>query len=100
MVVYGRGTLVVSALAPLERLVATRAVNRVYEVGYRRVLLVVADVLGWIDRYLIDGLMNFLGWSAVAGGRALRRVQTGNAQDYVFAVVLGAIALAAWGLLP
>ncbi len=99
-VVYGRGTLVVSALAPLERLVATRAVNRVYEVGYRRVLLVVADVLGWIDRYLIDGLMNFLGWSAVAGGRALRRVQTGNAQDYVFAVVLGAIALAAWGLLP
>jgi NADH-quinone oxidoreductase subunit L len=99
-VVYGHGALTVAALKPLERLVATRAVNVVFEGIYKRVLLVLADVLGWFDRYVIDGLMNFIGWSAVAGGRALRHVQTGQAQDYVFAVLAGAIALAAWGLLP
>ncbi len=88
------------ALEPLERLVATSAVNRVYEFGYKRVLLVLAGVLGWFDRYVIDGLMNFFGWSVVAAGRAMRVVQTGRAQDYVFAVVVGALALAAWGLLP
>ena len=85
--------------APLERLAATRAVNRLYEALYRGVLLAGAGVLGWIDRYVIDGVMNFAGWCAVAGGRSLRRVQTGLAQDYVFAVVVGAVALAAWGLL-
>jgi hypothetical protein len=44
--------------------------------------------------------MNFTGWAFVAGGQALRRLQTGRAQDYVFAVVACAVALAAWGLWP
>jgi NADH-quinone oxidoreductase subunit L len=98
-VVYGRGAST-AVLEPLERLAATSAVNRLYEVLFRRVMVAGADVLGWFDRYVVDGAMNFLGWSFVAGGRALRRVQTGLAQDYVFAVVVGAVALAVWGIWP
>jgi NADH-quinone oxidoreductase subunit L len=99
-VVYGGGARVVGALAPIERLARTRAVNRAAELGYRRVMLALADVLGWFDRYVVDGLMNAAAWSFVAGGRALRRVQTGLARDYVTAVVVGAAALALWGLWP
>jgi len=99
-IAYGRGAAWTRVLAPLERLARSEAVNRLYEVLFRRVLLAGANTMGWFDRYVVDGVMNVLGWSFVAGGRALRRVQTGLAQDYVFGVVVGAIALAVWGLLP
>ncbi len=98
-VVYGRGGRA-PALAPLERLARGAAVNRLYEASFRHILSAGADVLAWFDRYVVDGVMNVLGWSFVTGGRALRRVQTGLAQDYVFAVVIGAVLLAVWGIWP
>jgi NADH-quinone oxidoreductase subunit L len=98
--VYRGGPVELRALVPLERLARASAVNRLYEVLFRRLLLAAAELFGWFDRYIVDGIMNFTGWSFVAGGRALRRVQTGRAQDYVFAVVACAVALAAWGMWP
>ncbi len=87
-------------LGLIERLAKASAVNRAQEALYRRVLLGGAAVLGWIDRYVVDGLINFLGWFFLVLGRGLRRIQTGRAPDYVFAVVAGTIALTIWGLWP
>jgi NADH-quinone oxidoreductase subunit L len=89
-----------SVTAPLERFAARAAVNRLYLAIYRRVVLAGAAVMAWIDRYLVDGLMNGAGAATLAGGRALRRLQTGRAADGVLAVVIGALIFAAWGLLP
>ncbi|MFO0555645.1 MAG: NADH-quinone oxidoreductase subunit L [Polyangiaceae bacterium] len=96
-VVYGRKR---DAAPPafVVRLAESAAVNRVYEAGFR-VSLRGADAIAWFDRYVIDGLMNGIGWSAVMAGRGLKRVQTGRAPDYVFAVLLGTVVLAAWGLM-
>jgi NADH-quinone oxidoreductase subunit L len=93
-----QGEKMFAALAPIGRLARSGLMDRIYVVGYRRVLLVGAAALGWIDRYVIDGLMNLVGWAVVMGGRAVRRMQGGDVGDYVFAVVAGAILLAAWGI--
>src|SRR5215471_14870998 len=63
---------------------------------YRGVLLVFSRAIGWIDRYLVDGVLNVVSaWTLDAGDR-LRRIQTGKVQDYVWAVGLGLLALMAW----
>ena len=58
-----------------------------------------AGAIGWFDRYVIDGLINLLGWATIMAGRRVRKIQTGNAADYVYAVIAGAVVLATWGVL-
>ena len=52
--------------------------------------------IGWIDRYLVDGVLNVVSAWTLDGGDRLRRMQTGKVQDYVWAVGLGLLALMAW----
>ncbi len=60
---------------------------------YRGGLLATARVVGWTDRYLVDGLVNVASAWTLAAGRLLRRVQTGRAQDYLYGVVAGLLLL-------
>ncbi|MCY1523497.1 NADH-quinone oxidoreductase subunit L [compost metagenome] len=46
-----------------------------------------------VDKKVIDGLVNSLGWSASEGSRGLRLLQTGNVGFYIFMMVIGIIAL-------
>ncbi|MDR7419197.1 MAG: NADH-quinone oxidoreductase subunit L [Armatimonadota bacterium] len=50
------------------------------------------------DQYVVDGLVNLVGWIAKALGSTLRYVQTGRAQNYLLAIALGVIVLLAAGL--
>jgi NADH-quinone oxidoreductase subunit L len=81
------------------RLAETSAIDRFYELTYRRVALVVADGLGWFDRYVVDGLINVLGYSTLEAGSRVRGIQTGFAPDYVLAAMLGVVGLAFWAVL-
>jgi NADH-quinone oxidoreductase subunit L len=48
-----------------------------------------------IDRFLIDGLVNLVGWVPAALGQVLRRLQSGLLQSYALAMVaLGLLVLA------
>ena len=98
--VFGRGKrdAVPAPIAFVSRLAETRAVNRLYELGYRRVTLVLADGLAWFDRYIVDGLINMLGYGTLEAGARARPIQTGLASDYMTAVVLGAVCVAAWAV--
>ncbi|MEI8259336.1 MAG: proton-conducting transporter membrane subunit, partial [Deltaproteobacteria bacterium] len=82
----------------VERIAATRAVNRFYEFGFKNVTLVIADALAWVDRYIVDGLINMLGYTSLEAGRRARPIQTGIAPDYVLAVVLGVVCVGAWAV--
>ena len=63
---------------------------------YRRVILGVSRTIGWVDRYIVDGILNVLSaWTLTAGDR-LRRIQTGQAQDYVYGIALGVLLLMVW----
>jgi len=98
-VLHGPRRMRIDALPPsLLEAARSSAVDQLYVVGWKRVLYVLALITAFFDRYIIDGLMNLVGWAGDKAGGALRRVQTGLAQDYVLAVFLGLLALVAWGV--
>ncbi|MDH5565156.1 MAG: NADH-quinone oxidoreductase subunit L [Myxococcales bacterium] len=99
--IYGARRLTPQAfrfLAPVGRLAESGLVDRFFEFAYRRGALALSDAVGFFDRYVVDGVMNCIGWTTIVSGRRLRGSETGNVRDYVFAVVAGAVVIAFWGL--
>jgi NADH-quinone oxidoreductase subunit L len=86
-----------SALAPI-RAAALRKfwLDDIYVAVYRHVLLAFSRLIGWTDRYLVDGVLNAISAWTLEGGDRLRRIQTGKVQDYVWGVGLGLLALMVW----
>jgi NADH-quinone oxidoreductase subunit L len=63
---------------------------------YRQGILGLARATGWVDRYIVDGIVNALSaWTLTLGDR-LRRIQSGQAQDYVYGIALGVLLLMVW----
>jgi len=83
----------VSQLKGLGEYIYSSPLDRFYELVWRRVLLVGAAGLAWFDRYVVDGLMNLVGWASLVGAERARRLQTGFVTDYVAAVVVGVVVL-------
>ena len=50
-------------------------------------------IVGWLDRYLVDGVLNALSAGRVTAGDDLRAIQSGQAQDYVYGVAVGLLVL-------
>jgi len=98
---YQRGAIDATTLArtfgPIRHAaIAGFWIDDVFVGVYRGGLLAFSRLVGWIDRYLVDGVLNVLSaWTASSGDR-LRRVQTGRVQDYVYGVAIGALALIFW----
>jgi NADH-quinone oxidoreductase subunit L len=99
--IYGARRLTPQAfgfLAPIGWLARSGLVDRFFEFAYRRGALAFSDAVGFFDRYVVDGVMNWIGWTIIVSGRRLREIQTGNVRDYVYAVVAGAVVIVFWGL--
>ncbi len=94
----------------LWRLVPSEVLKRRFRPVYT--LLVhkyyVDDVYGWVflgigglvirfagafDRYVVDGLVNLVGWTARQLGLGLRYVQTGREETYLLLVFLGVVII-------
>jgi NADH-quinone oxidoreductase subunit L len=72
--------------------------DALYGAAYRAVVLGLAVLVGWIDRYLVDGIVNVASAWTLRAGAALRLMQTGRAQDYLYGVAAGFLFLALlWG---
>ena len=86
-----------AALAPIDVLARRRyGLDGVYAGLYRIALLGLSRTIGWIDRYLVDGIVNVLSAAALRAGDVLRRLQTGQPQDYVYGVAFGVLLLLVW----
>jgi NADH-quinone oxidoreductase subunit L len=68
--------------------------DALYVAAYRGVILAISRVVGWIDRYLVDGLVNVASAWTLQAGAALRSIQTGRAQDYLYGIAAGFLLLA------
>jgi NADH-quinone oxidoreductase subunit L len=58
-------------------------------------LKALAQVCYWIDRWIVDGLVNALGWLPPTIGSLMRSLQMGLVQFYAAAMVLGMVILLA-----
>jgi NADH-quinone oxidoreductase subunit L len=102
--VYQRQTVpaasLVRALGPLPGWAARGyGLDGLYVALYRGAVLALGRVIGWIDRYLVDGLVNVASAFTLRAGADLRRLQTGRTQDYLYGVTAGLLlVLVLWRL--
>jgi len=97
---YGAGWVSPEVFTSTFRPIHTLLVNRyymdhLYNWIARRVVLGVAAVLDWVDRYGVDGVVNAVAELAVMMAGSLRLLQRGWVQFYALMVTLGIILLAA-----
>ena len=59
-------------------------------------MLRIAAAIGWLDRYIVDGVLNVISAWTLDAGDALRRSQTGRVGDYIFALAAGLLVLILW----
>jgi len=86
-----------SAFGPIRRAALAKFwIDDLFEAIYRTILLGLARIIGWVDRYIVDGVLNFISAWTLDGGDALRRVQTGRVGDYIFALAAGLVVLMFW----
>jgi NADH-quinone oxidoreductase subunit L len=86
-----------SMFGPIRRAALARFwIDDVFEGLYRVALLGFSRLVGWIDRYLVDGVLNALSAWTLTAGDDLRTMQTGRAQDYVYGVAVGVLVLVIW----
>ena len=52
-----------------------------------------SKVFAWIDRYLVDGSVNFLGFASIFSGESLKYTVTGRLQQYVLTIMVGLILI-------
>lgn len=50
--------------------------------------------VAWFDRHIVDGTMNFIGNSTVASASAIKKMQSGHVQLYIWFFASGALLLA------
>ena len=98
---YQTRTISADMLATVFGPIRVAAVNKfwlddLYLAIYRHVLLTLAKAVGWLDRYIVDGVLNVISAWTLDGGDALRRIQTGRVGDYIFAVAAGLLVLILW----
>ncbi len=64
----------------------TERLYRVTVVGLVRYLAIASD---WFDRYVVDGLVNSVGFVSLLGGESLKYSISGQSQGYLFTIVVG-----------
>ena len=101
---YQRGAIaparVAAALGPLDYAARRRyGLDALYGALYRGFVLGFSRLIGWLDRYLVDGVLNVLSALTLRGGHRLRYIQSGRAQDYVYGVAFGVLLLIVWAQL-
>jgi NADH-quinone oxidoreductase subunit L len=86
-----------AAFAPI-RYAALRKfwLDDMFETLYGSVLLAFSRLVGWFDRYIVDGVLNVLSAWTLTSGDDLRTLQSGRAQDYVYGVAVGLVVLLLW----
>jgi NADH-quinone oxidoreductase subunit L len=86
-----------TAFGPLYRAALAKFwIDDVFVAAYGTVLLGFSRVVGWVDRYVVDGILNAVSAWTLDAGDDMRTMQSGRAQDYVFGVAAGLLVLLIW----
>lgn len=76
-------------------------IDRIYKATVIALVSLISRATYWLDRYVVDGLINSIGWVTIFGGEGLKYSTSGQSQAYIL-VVLVAVSLlvgaAGWSL--
>jgi NAD(P)H-quinone oxidoreductase subunit 5 len=82
-----------SMLKPLRILQDILAFDFYIDKLYRLTVVLVVDslsrLMAWVDRYIVDGIVNAVGLASVLGGEGLKYSASGQSQAYVITILLG-----------
>jgi NAD(P)H-quinone oxidoreductase subunit 5 len=68
-------------------------VQKLYQVTIVWLVATSAKVVNWFDRYIIDGLVNLVGFGTLFSGQSLRFTNTGQSQFYILSMFSGVVIL-------
>jgi NAD(P)H-quinone oxidoreductase subunit 5 len=68
-------------------------VQRLYQVTIVWLVATSAKVVNWFDRYIVDGLVNLIGFGTLFSGQSLRFTNTGQSQFYILSMFSGVVIL-------
>jgi NAD(P)H-quinone oxidoreductase subunit 5 len=76
--------------------------SQIYRLTIVGIVAKLSDILAWLDRFLVDGIVNFVGMAILVGGEGLKYNNSGRSQSYILSIMLGLVVfglLIAWPLL-
>ncbi|WP_445629578.1 NAD(P)H-quinone oxidoreductase subunit F [Nostoc sp. DSM 114167] len=62
-------------------------IDRVYLVTVVSVVALLSKISAWSDRYLVDGLVNLVGFATILGGQTLKYSISGQSQGYMLTIL-------------
>ena len=62
---------------------------KIYRLSIVFVVDYVSKLTAWVDRYLVDGVVNFVGLATVFSGQTLKYNASGQSQFYLLSILLG-----------
>ena len=72
--------------------------ERIYQLTVVLAVSVFSKLTSWIDRYLVDGVVNLVSLATIFSGNALKYNVSGQSQFYILTIVLGVSAML-WSVL-
>jgi NAD(P)H-quinone oxidoreductase subunit 5 len=64
-------------------------IERVYNVTVVNAVAMISKVSAWSDRYIVDGLVNLVGFATIFSGQSLKYSISGQSQGYMLTIVAG-----------
>lgn len=64
-------------------------IDRIYRVTVVSAVGILSKISAWSDRYLVDGLINLVGFATMFGGQSLKYSVSGRSQGYMLTIIVG-----------
>ena len=82
-------------MASLSRWIDTHVLDWLIN-GLGVFVVVGSNILAWVDRWLVDGLVNLSVWTVGRSGQVIRGVQSGHVQRYLIILTGAVLILLLW----
>jgi NAD(P)H-quinone oxidoreductase subunit 5 len=64
-------------------------IDRIYRLTVVGAVGLLSKISAWSDRYLVDNLINLVGFAAIFGGQTLKYSISGRSQGYMLTIIIG-----------
>lgn len=64
-------------------------IDRIYKLTIVGAVALLSKISAWSDRYIVDGLVNLVGFAAIFSGQTLKYSISGQSQGYMLTILLG-----------